>query len=125
LPNKRLAELNLFRDKYKNHYQAQLSYLEDVWLTPHKEKIVRAWTNQNMHYGNVCTSRVERSHPRPEKYIRTSNKDLNDVWQAIHHATQHQLIAINSRHQFEQVNTPLDLHGKLYAMCVAGCHSML
>ena len=108
-------ELKKFCGKYKKHYQNQVDYLQNTWLNPHKEKIVRAWTNFNRNYSIVTTSRAEGFHSMIKKYIKTSKKDINDVWQAIHHATQQQLQNIEARHQFEQVNTPSDLYGKIYA----------
>lgn len=34
-------------------------YVNNIWLTPHKEKFVAAWTNKVMHLGNTTTNRYD------------------------------------------------------------------
>lgn len=52
----------ILNTKYIENWPAVITYLENTWLTQHKEKFVRAWTNHALHFDNVATSRVEKSH---------------------------------------------------------------
>jgi hypothetical protein len=51
----------------------------DTWLSPHKQKIVTAWTRQRLHYGNTVTSRTESLHSSLKTVLRHSMGDLKDV----------------------------------------------
>lgn len=48
-----------FEKKYIEDHLNDLGYLRSTWLIPYKEKIIKAWTNQHMHFGNAATSRAE------------------------------------------------------------------
>jgi len=39
-----------------------VDYVMATWLRPHKEKIVKAWTDKVMHLGNTTSNRVEATH---------------------------------------------------------------
>jgi len=36
-----------------------VDYVNEIWIIPHKEKFVTAWTNKVMHFGNTTTNRHE------------------------------------------------------------------
>jgi len=36
-----------------------VDYVCQTWVIPHKERIVKAWTNKVMHLGNTTTNRYE------------------------------------------------------------------
>jgi transposase-like protein len=38
-------------------YPIFLEYVKNIWLIPHKEKFVSAWTDRVMHLGNTTTNR--------------------------------------------------------------------
>ncbi|KAK2383491.1 protein FAR1-RELATED SEQUENCE [Trifolium repens] len=38
-----------------------VDYINNIWLTPHKERFVHAWTNKVMHLGNTTTNRYALS----------------------------------------------------------------
>lgn len=48
-----------FQLKYKQHQNClkPLQYIKDMWLDVHKERIVKAWVDQHLHFGNIATSR--------------------------------------------------------------------
>lgn len=50
----RLAE---FRLKYAEAYLDAVGYIISTWLDPWKEKIVKAWVDKYLHFGNIATSR--------------------------------------------------------------------
>jgi hypothetical protein len=41
-----------FIQKWNRSHVAAMEYLRQIWLI-HKEKIVRCWTNQYLHFGTV------------------------------------------------------------------------
>jgi hypothetical protein len=36
-----------------------VDYVNNTWLTPHKERFVAVWSNQMMHLGNTVTNRYD------------------------------------------------------------------
>ena len=50
----RLAKFKL---KYGSKYLESVGYIKMYWLEPHKEKIVKAWVDEHLHFGNIATSR--------------------------------------------------------------------
>jgi hypothetical protein len=46
-----------FKSKYVPKYIQEVGYIQTYWLEPHKEKIVKAWVDKHLHFGNVVTSR--------------------------------------------------------------------
>jgi hypothetical protein len=49
--------LTKFELKYGTEYLDAVGYIKMYWLDPHKEKIVKAWVDKHLHFGNVATSR--------------------------------------------------------------------
>ena len=39
-----------------------VDYVNEIWIVPHKEKFIKAWTNKVMHLGNTTTNRYENVH---------------------------------------------------------------
>jgi MULE transposase domain len=64
-------------------YPALVKYLSDTWLTPWKESIIHAWTDQYYHFGHYATSRVEGSHKTIKSYLQVSTSDLKKVFDKI------------------------------------------
>jgi hypothetical protein len=85
---KRLAE---FESKYISIYTQEVGYIKTYWLDPHKERIVKAWVDKHLHFGNVVTSRVEGIHALIKAYLKSSKFDLFDAWYNIKHAITNQL----------------------------------
>ena len=50
----RLAEFEL---TYGEKHLESVGYIKTYWLNPYKEKIVKAWVDTHLHFGNVATSR--------------------------------------------------------------------
>jgi hypothetical protein len=50
----RLAD---FERKYVTKYVQEVGYIKTTWLEPYKERIVKAWVDKHLHFGNVATSR--------------------------------------------------------------------
>ena len=52
-----LRSLKLFA----HHSQCLFDYVNQTWLTPHKERFVKAWTNKVIHLGSTTTIRYKNS----------------------------------------------------------------
>lgn len=50
----RLAKFEL---QYGRKYLESVGYIKMYWLELHKEKIVKAWVDDHLHFGNIATSR--------------------------------------------------------------------
>ena len=46
-----------FEDKYAEKYTEAVGYIKAFWLEPYKERIVKAWVDKHLHFGNIATSR--------------------------------------------------------------------
>jgi hypothetical protein len=60
-----------------------LKYVETIVLQTDEEKVVKAWTNNVMHFGNTTTNRVESSHGILKKYLLDGHIDLVKNWESI------------------------------------------
>ena len=85
------------QQKYLPQHRDEIGYIKTTWLLPFKEKLVYAWVNQSMHFGNTATSRVEGIHALLKSYLRRSTFDLFDTWKAINLALQNQLAELQAR----------------------------
>ena len=108
---KRLAD---FQQKYLLEHLEEVGYIKATWLTPFKEKLVRAWVDQSTHFSNTATSRVEGIHALLKSYLKRSTFDLFDAWKAIKLALQNQLSELQAHQVKQQTRTPLELSGALY-----------
>lgn len=86
-----------------------------TWLEPYKEKLVKAWVNQHLHFGNVVTSRVEGIHSLLKSYLKKSTLDLFDAWKAIKHALLNQLAELKSNQAIQQLRIPVEFLKFLYS----------
>jgi len=50
----RLAKFVL---QYAEEHLEAVGYIKTYWLEPYKERIVKAWVDKHLHFGNVATSR--------------------------------------------------------------------
>ncbi|KAG6978861.1 PKS-NRPS hybrid synthetase [Fusarium oxysporum f. sp. conglutinans] len=107
----RLAKFEL---KYAKRYPRAVGYIKLYWLEPHKERIIKAWVDKYLHFGNVATSRAEGIHSLIKSYIKTSTFDLFDSWQAMRHAVTNQLKELKHIRASQQIRTPLDISGGLF-----------
>ena len=57
-------------------YHETLKYLDDTWISSHKENFVAARTNKVTHFEHAVTSRGESAHSRLKTYLGTRMLDL-------------------------------------------------
>ncbi|KAJ6788687.1 hypothetical protein PWT90_07147 [Aphanocladium album] len=124
----RLAD---FERKYAERFTDAVGYVRTIWLDPFKEKIVRAWVDRYLHFGNVATSRqvahslvedggtnlssrAEGIHSLLKAHIKISTLDLFDVWQAMRPAVTNQLKELKYVRASQQVSMPLDVSGVVF-----------
>ncbi len=120
-----------FEHKYADKYTDAVGYVRTTWLDPFKERIVRAWVDKHLHFGNVATSRqvadsmeefretnrairAEGIHSLIKAHIKISTLDLLDVWQAMRPAITNQLKELKYIRASQQVSVPLDVSGVLF-----------
>jgi histone-lysine N-methyltransferase SETD2 len=60
-----------------------LNYVEKTILDTDRTKVVRAWTDDIMHFGNTTTNRAESSHGHLKKFLPDGNGDFMKLWEAI------------------------------------------
>ncbi|CAJ2651984.1 unnamed protein product, partial [Trifolium pratense] len=60
------------------------NYVKNTVLDTDEKKVVSAWTNRVMHFGNTTTNKAESSHAVLKKYLLDPNGDFVKVWGAIH-----------------------------------------
>lgn len=70
--NKRVEEF----EKYIPDHIEEVEYIKTTWLEPYKEKLVKAWVDQHLHFGIVVNSRVEGIHRVLKGYLNRSTLDL-------------------------------------------------
>ena len=88
----------------------QVNYIKEMWLLLYKEKLVAVWVNQQAHFGNTATSRVEGIHALFKLYLRQSTFNLFEMWKAIQLALNNQLFELQSNQANQQLRTPLELN---------------
>ncbi len=86
-----------------------------TWLNLYKEKLVKAWVDQYLHFGNVVTSRVEGIHGVLKEYLKRSDLNLFEVWKAIKLALFNQLAELKANQAKQQIRTPTELSKALYS----------
>lgn len=97
-----------FEEKYLPNHIEEIAYMKKTWLEPYKEKLVKAWVDQHMHFGNTATSRVEGIHALLKSYLKTSKYDLFDVWRSIKHAVENQLSELQSTQARQHTRKPTE-----------------
>ena len=64
------------KQQYRNTHMEEVNYLKDTWLTHHRHRFCKAWTNLNTHFDTLTTSRVEGGHRVLKSVLNTSTGDL-------------------------------------------------
>ncbi|KAG5540998.1 hypothetical protein RHGRI_021027 [Rhododendron griersonianum] len=65
------------------------NFIKNTWL-PFKEKIVKAWTGNHLHFGNRVTSRAEGAHAMLKRYLTVSTGNFHEVREKICLAIENQ-----------------------------------
>jgi hypothetical protein len=49
--------LTSLESKFAEKHIEAVGYVKTIWLEPYKERIVKAWVDRHLHFGNIATSR--------------------------------------------------------------------
>jgi hypothetical protein len=95
--------------KFRIHKDAAVKYIEDTWLK-WKEKLVKYWVDQYLHFGVRVTSPIEGCHAVLKAYLRVSTSDLKGVFDRLLHywPTQHRAICDTAAQEQNRVNHHLN-----------------
>jgi hypothetical protein len=52
-----LCILANFERTYATKYTEAVGYIRTTWVDPFKERIVKTWVDEHLHFGNIATSR--------------------------------------------------------------------
>lgn len=96
---------------YKDAFSTKVDYLQNTWLIPHRQRVVKCYTNSIQHYGNVVTSRVKGGRTGLKSKVGVSTGDLLTVVTHIDSLLQNQhqeyIIALGEARN----NTPMVFEG--------------
>jgi hypothetical protein len=110
-----------FEKKYLPNHIQEVTYIKKTWLELYKEKLVRAWVDQHMHFGNMATSRVEGIHALLKSYLNTNKSDLLDARGTIKHAVENQLSELQSTQVRQHTRKPTEhLDSSLFSVLRGG-----
>jgi len=73
-----------------------VDYLQNQWITKHKERFVYAWTSLFRHLEHITSARIEGAHSRLKKYIEVSSGDLFTLFERIFDAYVNEMIEIRA-----------------------------
>ena len=97
--------------EYLPQYVNELGYIKTTWLDLYKEKLVKAWVDQHLHFRSVVTSRVEGIHALLKSYLKKSTLDLFEAWRAMKQALLNQLAELRYNQAKQQMRIPIELSG--------------
>ncbi|KAI8720121.1 MULE domain-containing protein [Fusarium sp. LHS14.1] len=75
--------LEKWRKQYLPQYLAEVGYIMETWVDPHKEKFVKAWVNRYLHLEQHVTSRAEGIHRLIKSHLKHNQINLFAAWRAI------------------------------------------
>jgi hypothetical protein len=104
-----------FHGRFASAHLDEVYYVTATWLDPYKERLVKAWVDRYLHFGNVVTSRAEGIHGLLKEHLKRSTLDLFEAWKAVKHALLNQLTELKSNQAKQQIRTPIELSGPLYS----------
>jgi Zinc knuckle len=90
-----------FASKWRTSQAVLVDYVERTWLV-HKEKIVRCWTDQHLHFGTTSTSRGEGNHFVVKRFLKIVNLDLLMVLKNLRLLLERQFTELNAQMESEK-----------------------
>ncbi|KAL9572153.1 hypothetical protein ACKAV7_003731 [Fusarium commune] len=107
-------KLGEFKKKYLPDYTSQIGYITETWLDLYKDRFVKAWVDQHLHFNQFVTSRCEGIHQLIKSYLKTSQLNLFEAWRYIKLVVMNQLAELDSNRAKQQASFPLKLSGSIY-----------
>ncbi|KAJ3454421.1 hypothetical protein MRS44_018315 [Fusarium solani] len=109
--NERLEE---WKKRYLPVYVEEVGYIMETWLDPYKERFIKAWIHQHLHFEQFVTSRAEGIHRLIKSHLKHSQVDLFEAWRIIKLVLSNQLSELKAKQAKQHITTPLDVSGVLY-----------
>jgi hypothetical protein len=106
------------QDTYDESYGALIQYIKETWLNHYKTYIVRAWTDQHLHFGHRVTSRVEGAHSVLKSYLQVSTGDLHGVYEKIMLLLKNQHSEFDAAIEQNRIRTPHTARDPFYSALV-------
>jgi hypothetical protein len=101
--NERLAK---FKDTYTPSHRDEVGYIMTTWLNPYKEKFVKAWVRNTLHFGQTTTSPAEGIHNLLKRHLNNNQADLFECWRHIKRAVDNQLESLHDSLAYDNINEP-------------------
>ncbi|KAJ3454861.1 hypothetical protein MRS44_013461 [Fusarium solani] len=106
--------LEKFKERYIPDHINEVGYIMETWLDLYKERFVKAWVNQYLHFEQYVTSRCEGIHQLIKSHMKSSQVDLFEAWRIIKLVLSNQLSELEANQARQHISTPLRLSGVLY-----------
>lgn len=107
--------LKKLKELYIPKHINEVGYLIQTWLDPYKERFVKAWVDQYLHFKQYVTSRCEGIHKLVKSHLKTSQADLFGAWRILKLVLSNQLAELEALQAKQHTSTPLQLSGVLYS----------
>ncbi|KAJ3453427.1 hypothetical protein MRS44_017674 [Fusarium solani] len=107
--------LEKFKDRYIPGHINEVGYIMETWLDLYKERFVKAWANQYLHFEQYVTSRAKGIHNLIKGHLKTSQVDLFEAWRTIKLVLANQLAELKANQARQHITIPLQLSGALYS----------
>lgn len=108
-------KLEKFKRRYTPDHINEVGYIMETWLDLYKERFVKAWVNQYLHFEQYVTSRCEGIHRLLKSHLKNSQSDLFEAWRIIKLVLSNQLAELEANQAQQHINTPRILSGVLYS----------
>lgn len=103
-----------FEQEYCSENLDEVGYIKVTWLISFKEKLIKTWIDQSIHFKNTVISCIEEIHALLKSYLRQSTFDLFNIWKTIQLALLNQLSELQSNQARQQLQISLKLSSNLY-----------
>ncbi|KAJ3454449.1 hypothetical protein MRS44_018343 [Fusarium solani] len=106
--------LERFKKRYIPSHINEVGYIIETWLDLYKQRFIKAWVNQHLHFDEYVTSRCEGIHHLIKSHMNDSSADLFEAWRIIKLVLTNQLAEREANQARQHISTPLRLSGVLY-----------
>ena len=98
--------VDMFKRAWERTNVEDVAYIEANWLVPkNRDKMMRAWTVENLHLGNTTTCRAEGVHSTIKKDIDSKDIYMLYAWDVIQRVVRRQLKALDDQQRDQKVSS--------------------
>ncbi|KAG6983952.1 PKS-NRPS hybrid synthetase [Fusarium oxysporum f. sp. conglutinans] len=98
--------LKKFKDTYALSHRDEVGYIMTTWLNPYKEKFMKGWIRNTLHFGHITTSPAEGIHNLIKRHLNNNQADLFECWRHIKRAVDNQLQSLRDSLAYNNINEP-------------------